>query len=490
MAHTFSRLIGYICFSLNLLMRKGYLFVVLCLALTVAARAQQPQEQTSIRYNNNYVPPTKAQLEAKKKEILDAINETEHQLDEIKKNKNATVSQVRALQYKLAQRQNLISNINQEIGNIDNTIVLSSKEILTLKQKLEMLKVRYAQSIRYSYETRSSYDMLAFLFSSSDFNDAVRRMKYLKKFRDFRKQQVDQIHQTQDQIQHKIGDLNKEKEEKDQLLNSQKQQSQALQGDMQEKNNAIQDLKGREAELQKKADENRKVAARVNKAINDIIEREMAAALKRAQDEEKKRLDAEAKAAAAKPAAAKPATPAKAVPGKPAPDVYVNNPSAPKAPKPEAAPLMLTPTDVALAANFEGNKGKLYWPVTQGYISDHFGTHPDPIAKFVIEENPGIDIRTSPNAPVRAVFEGTVTSVITVEGNKIVVIAHGNYFTVYNNLASTSVNKGQHINTLQTIGVVAENFEGEPTIKFQIWKSNGKKGSVKLNPEQWIGKAR
>jgi murein DD-endopeptidase MepM/ murein hydrolase activator NlpD len=150
---------------------------------------------------------------------------------------------------------------------------------------------------------------------------------------------------------------------------------------------------------------------------------------------------------------------------------------------------MLTPTDVALANNFEGNKGKMYWPVTQGYISDHFGVHPSPLSKYVIVDNDGIDIRTSANAPVRAVFEGTVGSVFTVEGTKVVAIQHGNFFTVYNNLASTSVVKGQHVNTLQTIGVVAENEEGEPTIKFQIWKSNGH-SSVKLNPELWIGKAR
>ena len=157
-------------------MRKCCL--IFCLLLSLATRAQQPQSGQGLY--------TKAQLEAKRKEIQDAINETEQQLEEIKKNKTATISQLRSLQYKLAQRQNLISNINEEMDGIDHTIVASSKEILTLKQKLAMLKVRYAQSLRYAYQTRSSYDMIAFLFSSSDFNDAVRRMKYLKKFRALR----------------------------------------------------------------------------------------------------------------------------------------------------------------------------------------------------------------------------------------------------------------------------------------------------------------
>ncbi len=460
-------------------------FLLFCLVLSGVTFAQQQQQ---VRYDNNYVPPTKAQLEAKRKELQDAISETEHQLEDIKKNKNATMSQLKALQYKLAQRQRLIANINDEMEGIDHSIVQSSKEILTLKQKLEMLKVRYAQSIRYSYETRSSYDMLAFLFSSNDFNDAVRRMKYLKKFRDFRKQQVDQINETQTQIQHKIGDLNKEKEEKDQLLASQKQQSQSLLGDVKETNNVIQDLKGKENELLKQAEKNRVAAARINKFIHDIIEREMKAALKKAEEEEKRK--AAAAAAAAKQATAGNGT-EKPKDTKVTPNaVAINNPPPhPKAPKADDPNLMLTPTDVTLANNFEGNKGKLYWPVAQGTISDHFGVHPHPLAPKVMMSNDGVDIRTTHNAAVRAVFEGEVSGVITVEGSKTVMVRHGNFFTVYNNLSSTSVTKGQHVNTLQSIGVVDNNDEGDPTVKFQIWKSTGKGHMTTLNPEQWIGRA-
>ena len=436
-----------------------------------------------IQTSSSYTPPPqqsvqtqtqnqKAQLEAKRKELQDAINETEKELTEIKKNKNATLSQLRALQYKLSQRQRLIGNINEEIGSIDQDINKSSAEILTLKQKLEMLKVHYAQSIRYAYTSRSSYDMLAFLFSSANFNDAMRRMKYLKTFRDFRKKQVDQIVATQTQISQKINVLSKEKQEKDQLLASQKEQSAALMGDVKETNNTMQDLKGKESELQRQAEKNRKAAARINKFINDIIEREMQAALKKAEEEEKKRL-----------ATNKTAPPVKT------PDKSYVPPSRTTKPKAEASPLMLTPTDIALAENFEGNRGKLYWPVAQGSISDRFGTHPSPLAPKVFVDNPGVDIRTSANAAIRAVFDGTVSSVFTVEGVQIVVIQHGNYFTVYNNLASVAVSIGQHVKTLQSIGVVAANDEGEPTVKFQIWKSNGKKGQIKLNPEQWIGRA-
>jgi len=424
---------------------------------------------------------SKEELVAKHKELQDAIKETERELEDIKKDKNATMGQLRALQTKLAQRQNLIANINEEMHDIDNTIVSSSKEVGTLKQKLDQLKIRYAQSIRYAYETRSSYDMIAFLFSSSDFNDAMRRMKYLKKFRELRKQQVDQIHTTQDQLQHKIGALKTEKAQKDALLTTQEQQKQELEKDADLTNQVMQELKGKEGDLMKEIEKNRKVADRVNKAINQVIEREMAKAAKAAEEEEKR------KAAAEAAANTKPVKPEIAV-------TEENNPSKTtarkKTPMPETPALLLTPTNIELAKNFEGNKGKLYWPVEKGQITDHFGVHPHPIENKVMINNKGVDILTTPGANVKAVFEGTVSSVFTIVGNIIVMIAHGNYFTVYNNLSSASVKIGDHVNTNQVIGVVANDDYGEPVIKFQIWKSNGKKGTINLNPEQWLGKPR
>ena len=450
-------------------MRIRSLIVGLLLSVTAGA-----QVQTQSLY-------TKAQLEAKRKEIQDAIKETESQLDAIKKDKNATMGQLRALQNKLSQRQNLIANINDELQDIDKDIRSSSNEVLTLKQKLEQFKTRYAQSIRYAYSTRSSYDMMAFLFSSRDFNDAMRRMKYLKKFRDFRKEQVEQIRTTQAQLQHKIGTLNAKKAEKDELLTTQVQQKEVLLKETDQTNQVIQDLKGKENELLKNIEKNRQIANRVNKAISDIIEREMAKAAKLAEEEARKKAEAEAKANPA------------GTPVKPAANPATNNTAnvTPRVKLPKAEPtLLLTPTDVALASNFEGNKGKLYWPVAQGFISDHFGTHPPPLAPKVMIENPGVDIQTSANATVKAIFEGTVSSVFNMGGTEIVMIQHGNFFTVYNGLASTSVSKGQKVSTNQPIGVVGTNDEGEPTIKFQIWQSAGKKGSIKLNPELWLGRAR
>ena len=143
--------------------------------------------------------------------------------------------------------------------------------------------------------------------------------------------------------------------------------------------------------------------------------------------------------------------------------------------------------DSALTRRFEMAKGKLPMPVGKGRIEKE-----KPRKQLLacgLGQDGYIHIITTPNASIQTVFEGTVKTVALIEGTKMVIIQHGDYFTVYSNLASTGVSKGQHVNALQNIGVAAENDEGEPTVNFQIWKSAGK-GSVKLNPELWIGKAR
>jgi murein hydrolase activator len=444
---------------------------IICFLLAVPVFAQQP---------------TRTELENRKKQILDAIRETEDELAATKQNKNATIGQLRALQHKLSERQRLISTINDELGDIDNTIKSSSSEVTQLKQTLEFLKMRYAQSVRYSYETRSSYDMMAFLFSSSDFNDAIRRMKYLKKFRDYRKTQVEQIRITQAQIQHKIGVLNYQKAQKDELLTSQMQQKQELQKETDQTNQVVKDLKGREKELVANVERDKKAAKKLDKAISEIIRHEIEVARKEAEEEAKRK---EAAERAAENAAnnGRGSNVHVTTTVLPAPPGHANTSYPKRAP---AAPvnLELTPEALALSNNFESNKGRLPWPVEKGYISEQFGTHPHPIAEKVMVENDGVSITSASNAAVRAVFDGTVTKVFSMGGNTwTVIISHGQFFTVYNGVVNVSVKKGQEVHTKQTIGTVGINDEGEPVVNFQIWK-NVRNEPVKLDPNAWIAR--
>ncbi|MBS1688710.1 MAG: peptidoglycan DD-metalloendopeptidase family protein [Bacteroidetes bacterium] len=476
---------------------------IICILLSFAAAAQQPAPSAA-----------RTELENRRKQIMEAIKQTEEQLDATKKNKNATMGQLRALQAKLAERQRLIGNINDEIGEINNSIQQSSKEVLTLRQQLEQYKMRYAQSLRYAYETRSSYDMMAFLFSSNDFNDAVRRIRYLKKFRDYRKEQVEQIRQTQNQIQNKIGVLNNQKNQKDQLLSTQVQQKQVFEKETNETNEVVKDLKGQEKQLMAEIERNRKAAAKVNKAISDVIRREIEAERRKAEEEERKRQEEERrKLLMVGPSNTLP--PPSNNNGHPANgntkgNVTVNNNAAnnannnaggnvaatrpvprtnvPAKPAP-AYNLSITPEAMALSNSFENNHGRLPWPVEKGFISDQFGRHPHPVYEKVMIENNGIDIRTTPGASARAIFDGKVVNVFSVTGDSwIVIVSHGRYYSVYNGLSKVYVKKDQAVHTKEVIGTVGNNDEGEPTINLQIWKDQGKGSQVKIDPTPWIAR--
>ena len=416
------------------------LFTLLLLLFAWGAGAQQPG---------------RAQLEANRKELMDAIHETEVELENIKKDKTASMGQLRALQSKLAQRRSLINNINEELSDIDHTIRSSSTEVLSLKARLEQLKIRFSQSIRYAYATRSSYDMIAYFFSSRDFNDAMKRMKYLKRFRELRRQQVVEIRTTQAQLQHKIGVLNVEKAQKGELLHIQVQQNTTLVAETEQTNKVVQELKDKEKDLLKKIKKDKAKAASLNRTITQVIEREMAKASRIA--------DA--------------GTNTEKEPGK----------TTGHKTKREAGPLVVTPTDMALGNTFESNKGRFSWPVARGVITDHYGIHRHPLAPEVEIGNDGVDIKTAEGASAKAVFGGIVSSVSNMDGLKIVVLKHGNFFTVYNNLESTPLHKDDVVTTGQVLGTVANNEYNEPTIKFQIWKA-GAKGMTTLNPEEWLGK--
>jgi len=470
-------------------------------------------------------------LEKRRQQILEDIKQSQAQLDLVKKNKNATVSQLRALQAKLDARQRLISNINAEIGALNQNIAVSASELNRLNGRLGLLKARYAQSVRYAYKNRSSYNMLAFLFSSASFNDAMRRMKYMKRYRDYRTQQSDQIRQTQDRIAKQMGILNMEKNRKDLLRLAEENQKQQLQQETNETNNVVRELKGQESQLLADISKKKKSVQQMNKVINDLIKRDIELARKKAEEERKReeaarrkkeeadRLERErlakanaggntfgtgnatvklntgsgsSNAPANKPGENKPATSAgnNATPNNATASsapIAAATPAATKPPKPAkpaATNLDLTPEAAELAANFAASRGRLPWPVEKGTIVGRFGTHPHPLYDKVTVENMGVDIQTTGSATARAVFNGTVSGVVNVPGmGQIVLINHGEYYSAYANLASVSVQRGDKVSTKQPIGTVGNNEDGVPVINFQIWK-----GAVKMDPEGWIAK--
>jgi septal ring factor EnvC (AmiA/AmiB activator) len=471
----------------------------------------------------------RAELERRRASILQAIRQTQDELAATKKDKRATMSQLHALQAKLEARQKLIGSINTELSQIDGNIHTSEKEVHTLQSEVSALQQRYAQSIRYAYRNRNSQSMLAFLFSAKDFNDGLRRLSYLRKFRDFRMAQADQIRNVQGNIEHKIGVLNTEKQRKGALLSVEEQQRRVLQVEAQQKDQVVRELKGRESELATDVAKNQKAARNLERAIAVAIRQEIEIARKKAEEEARRREaerrrqeeDRQRALAANRPATPAPTPAASGTGGyaggrvglntgsgsRPATNggtpppppgksrgsgttesgsstpVLASNtiPTRRPAPSPNV-PIGLTPEAAALSASFVANRGRLPWPVDKGYIISSYGRHPHPIAEKVMVENDGVDIQTNPGATARAVFEGTVSKTFYVPGfGQNVLINHGEYFTVYNGLASVSVSAGQQVHTKQSIGTVGPNDEGVHVLKFQVWK-----GASTQNPAGWI----
>lgn len=449
--------------------------------------------------------PDRAELERRRSAMLKSIKETEEQLADAKKDTRATMGQLRALQNKLRKRRGIIQNINQEIGQINRSIKHSSEEIVQLRKNLGVLKMRYAQSIRYAYKSRSSYDMLAFLFSADDFNDALRRMKYLKKYRDHRKNQAEQIRLTQDRIQSQIDLLNSEKVQKDNLLNTEESQKQSLEDEKAQVDKVVAQLKGREKELVAEINKKKKAADKLNKAVQDIIQKQIELAKKKAEEEERKRKAAAANnnnsnnsnditnyANKGSNMVVKSDTKTDIPPSSTSSGSNSSsddNTATKTVDKPKPKPkntynYPMTPEATALSNSFASNKGKLPWPVEKGFVAVGFGKYKHPIAEKVEMENYGVDIGTSPGAKARAVFEGTVTSVLYIPGKEWnVIISHGHFFTVYSQLSEVLVKKGQSVSTKQAIGKVSVNEDGESFINFQVWS-----GANKVDPAYWIAK--
>lgn len=498
-------------------MRRYIYIIFLFLGIATAMQAQQP---------------SRGELEKRRTNLLNEIANTQQQLEDTKKDKKATLSQLRALSAKLATRQKLIDNINVELNNINGSISLSTQEINTLNSNLDQLKAAYAQSIRYAYKHRTSQNMMAFLFSANDFNDAIRRMQYLRKYREYRKNQADNIRATQAKLQQKIGVLNTQKTKKGKLLQVEEVQRNEIQQETQETNQIVTELKGREKELMAQIQQNQRTARKLEASIKEQIRKEIELARKKAEEEarrraaeeaalaRKKAAEEEARRKAAQATAARnndntyqagsqtvtlntgrnnentkngssgnTTEPAKGN-SKPiaanTPSSSLPSPTVAEVPRPSYK-LSLTPDVQAISENFEANKGRLPWPVEKGFVSGLYGKHPNKLFPKVIEENNGVDITTGEGAPVRAVFAGTVVRMANIDGTMIM-ISHGEYFTVYTNLSAAAVKVGDKVSGKQVIGRAGKNEDGENMMNFQVWKVGSNSNFFTVNPSDWIAR--
>lgn len=418
---------------------------------------------------------TKLDLEKQRAAIQKEIDDVKASLNETKKNKKETLGQLSLIQKRLLLRQSEIDNINQQIDLIQGDINNSNKDITKLKKELDTLKTQYEKSVLYAYKNRSNYDFLNFIFSSSNFNDALKRVTYLHSYRNYREQQVSNIRNTQVLLEQKINGLNQNKAKKSVVLVEENKQRQVLEVEKREKDGVISKLKLREKELLAEMAAKRKQDQKLAAAITAAIRRAREAAMKEAAAAaKKKQADDLANANRNKPATTpKTTTPAAGAP-EITPEVKVAKTQSPFDADPESR---------ALSADFEKNRGSLPWPIDKGKVSMHFGIQRVEGLDKITYDNQGITIETDAGKPVKAVFDGQVTYIINIGEIQGVIIKHGKYFTTYSNLSSASVSKGQEVKRGQVIGHVADKGDGDGDLEFLI--SNEKNN---VNPEQWLRK--
>ncbi|MEY3947145.1 MAG: hypothetical protein RJB03_1851 [Bacteroidota bacterium] len=403
---------------------------------------------------------TREELEKKRKEIQQEIASLQQAQTAVSKDKKASLSDLKLIEAKLRSRYAVINNLNDEMQLIENTIFSNNREIYRLQKQLDTLRQQYAKTVQYAYKNRSNYDMLNFIFTSTSFNDAIKRITYLKSYRKYRDEQVLNINKTQKELEVRIEMLSANKQEKGKVLTEQNKQKEILEDEKKEKNQFVSKLKAREKEIEKEVAAKRKVDRSLQNSIAAIIKREIEAARKKAEEDAKKMSAANlAKGTETKATVA---------------------PEKASAPVRKANLLENTPEVTKVSVGFENNRGNLPWPVDKGTVTSSFGRQRIEGTK-IDEDNSGITIQTVPGAAVKSVFEGVVTTVYDVAGSQTVTIKHGKYFTTYFNLSTVNVSKGAKVNMGQVIGKAAENFDGDGEIVFMV---NEEMRFV--NPESWL----
>jgi len=402
----------------------------------------------------------KDKLKKNKQKIQKEIEYTNKLLNETRKDKKSSLTKLLILNNQISKREELISNTTSEIQLVDNKITQNKNEIDRLQYNLQSLKDEYAKMIYYAYKNRNSYDRLMFLFSSKDFYQAYRRLKYLQQYSQYRKKQAEMIQATQTQLGDKVQKLSTVKNEKQNLVTEQESEKTKLAGEKEEQNSTYKDLQKKEKKLLETLKEKEAAAKKLQKAIEDIIAKEIAKA------EEDARIKAKLKKEKTSSVNKTPEESHKSTP---------------------LTELPLTPDEQNLSTIFSNNKGKLPWPSASGIISSTFGPHEHPVLPGIKTMNNGIDITTSQSSRARAVFDGKVTGVITIPGaGKAVIIRHGEYLSVYSNLEEVYVKMGDKVRTKQDVGLISTNTsESKTELHFELWK-----GKVLLNPASWIATQR
>jgi septal ring factor EnvC (AmiA/AmiB activator) len=437
-------------------MRKKILFLFLFAAGFSFMLCAQPPSQD------------RTALEKERQDIQKELQDMQALYNKVKGQTKQSLSQLNLIKRKINLQEQYINSINRELRMIDDDIYRSNIEIYRLQKQLDTLKIQYARTVVYAYKNRSNYDYVNFIFSASSFNDALKRIAYLKSYRAYREKQVTSILETQQLIAQRKQQQLGRKQQKNTALQNQTKQVSELAVQKKEKDQVVNELKSKEKDIQKQIAAKKKKDRDLQNAITSIVRRDIEAAKK-----ESDRLAAEE---AKKNLANTPVTNPNNT------NTSTNTPvrNVPVVKKP-ASYLELNDKEVALGASFANNRGKLPWPVDNGVVAIHFGSYT--IEGTLLKgDNPGITIATQVGSNVKSVFDGEVRGVYNLGDGMAVTIRHGKYFTTYSNLTSVSVTKGSMVKTGQSIGKAGKDDDGGGgQIDFILMIE-----TKEINPEPWL----
>jgi septal ring factor EnvC (AmiA/AmiB activator) len=385
---------------------------------------------------------TKKQLEIQRKKLNKEIKQVNTLLfNEKKKEKNA-LDDLKDINKKIDVRSKLISTINAEATILSKEIGVNEEKLKKLKNKLAELKEDYSDMIFKSYKSKSQQSRTMFLLSSQNFHQAYKRLEYMKQYTSFRKKQGEEIVKSTNFIQKLNDSLFFQKKVKDTLILSENQQRKQIETDKKNQERLINTIKKKESkykkELQNKIKEEKRVIAKIDKKIREEIIRANKIAAGQLKDKPK--------------------------------SVKKNE-------------FILTSKAKALAANFELNKGKLPWPVSDGIVVRKFGKQPHPSFPGITVNGTGLHIVTKQGSDAKSIFNGKVLNVlVNSEGRRNVLVQHGNYISSYNNLEKIYVEKGDTIKTGQKIGqIFTDKVSKKTKLVFVLFKN-----TTRLNPSSWI----
>ena len=372
-------------------------------------------------------------LEAQKISLTKEISQINSLILDSRKKSNNLANELEDIQLKISVRDKLININNSQLNNLTNIIYNQTEKLSDLEKELIKLKEEYEQIIYSSYKKKSTQMKLMFLFASENINQAFKRFQYFKQYSKYRKKQADKIVLIQTQISQTIDSLQIRKNNKQNIIDENREVKETLTKEKQTQNTLFKNLLKNQKNYALEINEKEKQTRLIDNEIQKLIRLAIAESNK-------------------------------------------NN---------NSTNFALTPEGRLISTNFQANKGRLPWPLKQGVVVRRFGTQPHPVVRTTTINSNGISLATSPNSVAYSVFDGEVLSVYGFSGgNPGVLIRHGKYISNYQNLSSIFVKKGDKINANDEIGIVFTNEStGKTVLKFNIFNELKPE-----NPTIWLDK--